>query len=80
MILELPSELIKAQDYSMSDLKADVAVMLYQGRRASLARLASWLEMTRLEFQKVLADRGIPINMTIEDFKTDLESLKSMPS
>jgi predicted HTH domain antitoxin len=44
----------------------------------TLARAARWVGMTRLEFQKALAERGLPVNFSIEDFETDLKTLHSM--
>jgi predicted HTH domain antitoxin len=33
--------------------------------------------MSRLEFQKALAERGFTINYTMEDFETDMKTFKS---
>ncbi|HLP96359.1 MAG TPA: UPF0175 family protein [Saprospiraceae bacterium] len=78
MLVEVPSELIGVSDYSEQDLKIDVAILLYKRQVMTLARAARWVGMTRLEFQKALAERGLPINFSIEDFETDLKTLHSM--
>ncbi len=78
MLVEVPSELIGVSDYSEQDLKIDVAILLYKRQVLTLARAARWVGMTRLEFQKALAERGLPINFSIEDFETDLKTLHSM--
>jgi predicted HTH domain antitoxin len=78
MLVEVPSELIGVSDYSEQDLKIDVAILLYKRQVMTLARAARWVGMTRLEFQKALAERGFPINFSIEDFETDLKTLHSM--
>lgn len=78
MLVELPSDFIGVSDYSEQDLKIDVAVLLYKRKVLTLARAASWVGMTRLEFQKALVERGFPINYSIEDFETDLKTLNSM--
>jgi predicted HTH domain antitoxin len=74
----VPSELIGGSDYSEQDLKIDVAILLYKRQVLTLARAARWVGMTRLEFQKALAERGLPVNFSIEDFETDLKTLHSM--
>lgn len=79
MHLDLPNNLISSTAYSEQDLKIDVAVMLYQRKLLTLARAANWVDMTRLQFQKILAERNVPINYTEADFDIDLKSINSMP-
>lgn len=79
MIIELPDDFFAQKLYSEQELRTDVAVLLYQRRLVTLARAARWLGLSRLAFQKVLADRGIPINYSVADFQVDLQSLQSMP-
>ncbi len=78
MFVEVPNDIIGVSDYSEKDLKLDVAVLLYYRKVLTLARAANWVGMSRLEFQKALAERGFTINYTIEDFDTDMKTLKSM--
>ena len=80
MVLELPNNLISTTSYTEKDFKVDVAVMLYQRKVLTLARAAHWVEMTRLQFQKTLADRNVPLNYSVQDFDIDLKTLQSMPS
>lgn len=80
MVLELPSDLIFVPAYTEQDLKVDVAVMLYQRKALTLARSARWIGMTRLQFQKALADRNVSINYSVSDFEVDMKTLQSMPS
>ena len=79
MTLELPDEIFAQKLYSEQDLRMDIAVLLYQRHLITLARAARWLGLSRLGFQKVLADRAVPINFTVADFQVDLQSLQSMP-
>lgn len=78
MTLELPNHILTDSKYQLQDLQIDVALVLYQRQKISLARAARWIGMNRLEFQKLLKDRSIPINLSIDDFKTDLKTLESM--
>lgn len=80
MVLELPDDLISLTAYTEQDLKVDVAVMLYQRQVLTLARAARCTGLTRLQFQKALADREISINYTVADFEVDMRTLRSMPS
>ncbi len=80
MVLEIPSDLISLETYSEQDFRVDVAVMLYHRKVLTLARAARWTGMTRLQFQKALADRKVPIHYTVADFEADINTLRSMPS
>lgn len=80
MILEIPNDLILRTAYTEQEFRVDVAAMLYQRQILTLARAARWVGMTRLQFQKSLSDRHIPINYSIADFDVDIRTLKSMPS
>jgi len=78
MTIELPKNILLDSKYQLQDLQIDVALVLYQRRKISLARAARWVGVNRMEFQKLLADRSIPLNFTVEDFKMDLDTLNSM--
>lgn len=78
MLFEIPHDLIGTSGCSEKDLKVDVALLLYHRKVLTLARAMRWVGMSRLEFQKALAERGFTINYTIEDFDTDMKTLKSM--
>jgi predicted HTH domain antitoxin len=80
MILDVPNEFISITAYTEHDFKVDVAVMLYQRKVVTLARAARWLGMNRLQFQKILADRNVPLNFSLEDLDIDLKTIQSMPS
>lgn len=71
MTIEIPDEIVKREDYKIKDFMLDIAVMLYQNKRISLAKAASIVGLNRLEFQAVLADKGVYIHYDLEaDLKT----------
>ena len=78
MTIEIPDEIVKREDYKIKDFMLDIAVMLYQNKRISLAKAASMVKLNRLEFQAVLADKGVYIHYTIEDLNKELENLKKI--
>ena len=78
MTIEIPDEIVKREDYKIKDFMLDIAVMLYQNKRISLAKAASIVKLNRLEFQAVLADKGVYIHYTIEDLNKELENLKKI--
>ena len=71
MTIEIPDEIVKREDYKIKDFMLDIAVMLYQNKRISLAKAASIVGLNRLEFQAVLVDKGVCIHYDLDaDLKT----------
>jgi len=59
-------------------LKRELALTLFQQERLTLGRASSLAGMSQREFQRLLADRHIPMHYGVEDFKQDLETLRQM--
>lgn len=70
--IEIPDSVLNIPAYSRQELLLDVAVSLYQRNVWSLAKSARFAGLNRLEFQRVLAGRQIPINY---DLQIDLDTL-----
>jgi len=77
MSLTIPEDLLNAAQMSADEFRLENAVWLYQTQRLSLARAARWAGLTRLEFQRELAKRGVPV-YTEEEFRQDLGTLESL--
>ncbi len=76
MTIEIPDFVFKTSPkYTAAELRLDVAVSLYERKKFSLARAASFAGLTHLRFQTVLAGRGIYLHYSIEDLYTDLENI-----
>jgi predicted HTH domain antitoxin len=58
------------------ELKQEIAILLYQKEKLTLAQASRLAGLDRLQFQHLLASRRIPINYDIEDFKKDLDTLR----
>lgn len=78
MPVVLSDDFVKASHLTESEIKQELAIILYQKKKISLAKAASLLNMNRLEFQKLLAEKKIPINFDISDFDKDIETLKKL--
>jgi len=63
---------------SEEELKVDFAIFLYKSDILSLGKAAELLNISKLEFQKALKERKIPINYTIQDVDQDVETLKKL--
>ncbi len=74
-MLELP---LSMTEQELAEVKQDLAVILYQRRAVSLAKGAEIAGFTRLEFQRLLANRRIPLNISATDVESDLETLRTL--
>lgn len=74
----ISQEYLQAARMSDSDLLKEVAVMLYQKNRLSLAQASRLAKMSRFQFQHLLASRRVPVNYDVSDFEEDLTTLKQL--
>lgn len=74
MQLEIPADLGITEEQA----RLDFAVGLYSSRSASLARAARLAGRSRLEFQRILAERGIPLAYDASDLDEDIATLKQL--
>ena len=72
IILNLPDDLTLSE----TDLRAELAVALFQQKRITLGTASQIAGLHQLEFQQLIASRGINIHYDVEDFERDLTSLR----
>ena len=70
MVIEIPDTGLTAEE-----LRQELAVALFQQNRATLAKAADIAGVTRLDFQRVLAERAIPVHYDLTDLAEDLQGL-----
>ncbi|NJM72732.1 MAG: UPF0175 family protein [Scytonema sp. RU_4_4] len=63
---------------SEDELKLEIAIMLYDQGKISSGKGRAWTWLTVIEFQQELAKRGLCINYDVEDFQSDVQTLRSM--
>lgn len=73
--IEIPDTMLAIPSYSKEDVMLDIAVALYQRKIYSLAKAARFAGINRLEFQKVLSERHVPV---FYDFEIDLKTLNDL--
>jgi predicted HTH domain antitoxin len=74
MQIEIPDDLGITEEQA----RLDFAVGLYSSHTASLARAARLAERSRLEFQRILAERGIPLSYGTDDLDEDIATLSRL--
>lgn len=78
MSLVIPDELLKASGLSETELMLEVVIMLFQQERISIGKASQLVGMNQIEFQSLLANRGICIHYDVAEFQEDLKTLQKM--
>lgn len=76
--MTIPDSLLETARMSESELRQEIAVLLYQKEKITLAQASRFAEMDRLPFQHLLASRGLTIHYGVEDFEQDLATLRGL--
>ena len=63
---------------SEQEIKQERALSLYQQEKVSLAKAASLVGMTRIDFQQLMASRHIHIHYTEEMLEEDIRNLRKL--
>jgi predicted HTH domain antitoxin len=74
----IPEEVLKAAGMTEAELCQEVAVMLFERERLTLAQAARLAGLDRLRFQRLLADRGIAVHYDVPEFEADLQTLRAL--
>lgn len=75
MSLIIPKEILEKIEMSEGRLQIEIAVMLFQQERFTLAQAARFAQMNQLAFQKLLASRHIPLHYGMEELMEDFYNL-----
>ena len=76
LTLNLPDHLSQTETFNQSDWLREIAIALFQQERISLSRASKIAEMEIMDFQKLLADRGICVLYDVEDLEQDVRHLR----
>ena len=78
MHIIIPDDILQATRLTEEELKIEVAVLLFQKEKLTLAQASRLAGMSRLQFQHLLASRHIPVHYDEAEFEEDLDTLKKM--
>ena len=79
MPVTLPDELLQSTKLTEAELKAELALALFQQERLTLGQAALLAGLPQLDFQRVLASRRIPLHYGLEAMEQDLQRAKRLP-
>jgi len=78
MNVTVPDEILESARMSEVELRQEIAVLLFEKDRITLAQASRLADMDRLRFQHLLASRGIPVHYDVGDFEEDLATLRDL--
>ncbi|MDA1190167.1 MAG: UPF0175 family protein [Candidatus Poribacteria bacterium] len=71
----ISDDLVRATQMTEQEIKLEIALLLFEKEKLTLGQAADYLEVTRIEFQRELAKRKIPIHYGVEELRRDIEAL-----
>ena len=74
----IPSEIVNQTGMSEEEVLTEISVLFFQMNKLSLGKAAKLCGLHQFQFQKVLANRKIPLHYDKEDLQQDLISLKRL--
>ena len=75
MSLTIPDDIVHATGMTEAELKQEMAILLFQKEKLTLAQASRLAEVSQFQFQRDLASRKISVHYDIADFEADLETL-----
>lgn len=78
MSIVVPDEILSATRMTEAEMRQEIAVMLFQKEKPTLAQASRFAGVNRIAFQHLLASRQIPIHYGVEDFEQDIKNLREM--
>lgn len=67
--LEIPDDIAQNTTFGEADWLREIAIALFQKELITLGRASRIAKMHQIEFQKLLASRGICVHYDVEDFE-----------
>jgi len=72
----VPDDILQSARMTEEELRQEIAVLLFQKEKLTLAQASRLAGMTRLQFQHLLASREIPVHYDVADLEEDLKTLR----
>ncbi|MEM9219457.1 MAG: UPF0175 family protein [Cyanobacteria bacterium P01_F01_bin.150] len=78
MGLVIADAILTTTRMTKAEMQQEIAVMLFEKDKLTLAQASRFAGMHRVAFQHLLASRHIPIHHDVEDFEQDIQTLREM--
>ncbi|NES25299.1 MAG: UPF0175 family protein [Symploca sp. SIO3E6] len=77
IVLNLPNHLTQTDNFNELDWLKEIAIALFEQEHITLSRASKIANMHLLDFQQLIASRGICVHYDVEDFNQDIRNLKN---
>ncbi|MCL1469035.1 UPF0175 family protein [Argonema galeatum] len=78
MSIVISDEILTTTRMTEAEMRQEIAVLLFQTEKLTLAQASRFALMNRIAFQHLLASRQIPVHYGVEDFEQDIKNLREM--
>ncbi|MEW6201365.1 MAG: UPF0175 family protein [bacterium] len=78
MSIIIPDDILQSTRMTEKELKQEIAVLLFQMDKLTLAQASRLAGVNMLQFQHLLASRQIPLHYDVAEFEEDLKTLKDL--
>ena len=78
MSILIPDEILATARLTEAEMKQEIAVMLFEKEKLTLAQASRFAGMNRIAFQHLRASRQIAVHYDVEDFEQDIKNLREM--
>ncbi len=77
-VIEIPQDILDSARFTVSDLKAEIAVHLYAQGRLSIGKARELADLSLWEFRQLLAARHIAPHYDEGDLEEDIATLREL--
>ncbi|MGL5511427.1 MAG: UPF0175 family protein [Microcoleaceae cyanobacterium] len=78
MSIIISDEILASTQMTEDEMKLEIAIMLFQKDKLTLAQASRIAGVNRIAFQHILASRQIPVHYGLDDLQQDLQNLQKM--
>jgi predicted HTH domain antitoxin len=78
MPVTIPDDIVEAAHITEPEIRQELALALFQQERLTLAQASRLAAVSQVEFQRLLAQRHVPVHYGPEEFDQDLKTLHEM--
>ena len=75
MNLVISDELLKASGLTEDELFLEIILMLFQQDKLSLGKAAELLNMSQIQFQRLISGRGICVHYDVAELREDVRHI-----
>ena len=76
MALVIGDQELQAINLTAEELRLEIAIWFYQTGKMSSGQASKFANVSRVQFQKELGQRKVPVNYGIEDFEQDMQTIQ----